>query len=157
MAIALYLRALTLGRAIYISLATTSPTGSTRMRTRHIACFLYCCLATIAPVGHSSPLHDIFHTVTCLLSFPQFSFFRLYTALGQAHTKTVLHGMFISHAYAFQTFLVCLNALTLFGKFGLAADTLLKTHPDIFHSRHYYPSCNPLPALHSSAQTFHGD
>ena len=72
--------------------------------------------------------------VSFLLSFPQFYFFRVYTASGQAQTNTVLHGMFISLTYAFQAFLIYLNALTLFGKFGSAADTLLKYHPDIFCS-----------------------
>ena len=104
------------------------------MQTRYIICFIYCCLVIIAPVEQSSTLHDIVHMVSFLLSFPQFYFFRVYTASGQAQTNTVLHGMFISLTYAFQAFLIYLNALTLFGKFGSGADTLLKYHPDIFCS-----------------------
>ena len=104
------------------------------MKTRHIICFIYCFLVIIIPGSENSTLHDIFATVTFLLSFPQFYFFRVYTASGQAHTKTVLHGMFISLTYAFQGYLVYLNALGLFGRFGSAATTLLKNNPNIFCS-----------------------
>ena len=110
------------------------PAGNTEMKTRHIICFIYCFLVIIIPGSDKSTLHDIFQTVTFLLSFPQFYFFRNYTASGQAHTKTVLHGMFISLTYAFQGYLVYLNALVIFGRFGSAAVTLLKNHPNIFCS-----------------------
>ena len=93
--------------------------------------YAYCVFVLSAP-GGNSVYSVLVRSITYLLSFPQFHFFRAFVWSGSPASKTVIHGLVNTFTYYTQLYITNEFALVLFGCFQESATELLQAYPQGF-------------------------